>query len=57
MKILDKSSGKLEEWSAQDIVDYVNSDRNSEWIDYTADEWLDAWNEWAEGEFYELIND
>jgi len=56
MKILDLGSNELQDWSAQDIVDYINSDRNSEWLDYTNDEWLEAWYEWADGEFYKLIS-
>jgi hypothetical protein len=55
MKILNLGTMEIENWTAEDIVDYVNADRNPDWLDYDVTEWREAWYEWAEGEFYKIV--
>ena len=49
-------SPRIQEWYLSDILEEINRDRSDEWIDYDETDWREGWNEWVEGEFYQLID-
>jgi len=48
-------TGAIENWTVEEIVNEINRDRSGGWQDYTKEDWKDGWNEWCEGQYYELI--
>ncbi len=49
MRVLNKDSGIVREWSVDEMLEYVNADRSDEWTDYDESDNLEGWNEWVEG--------
>jgi len=54
-KVRDIESGEIQEWSLEALLYEINRDRSDEWTDYDETDWIVGWNEWIEGEFYELL--
>jgi hypothetical protein len=50
IKILE--SGKVMEWSIEDVLEEINRDHSGGWTDYTLEDWKEGWDNWVEGEFY-----
>ena len=56
IKLLNKETDSIEEWSVQEMLDHINDDRNPEWIPYTKDDWREGWKHWGNDETYSLIS-
>ena len=54
-KIKVIETDEVQVWSLEDILAEINRDRSSNWTDYDESDWLEGWNEWVHGEFYELL--
>lgn len=50
IKLLE--TGEIQQWSIHYVLEEINRDRSSGWIDYDDSEWQEGWDEWVEGEFY-----
>ena len=55
--IKDKHTGKVSEWSIDDILYEINRDTSDSWSAYTMEDWKEGWYEWVEGEYFELIEE
>jgi len=42
------------EWSVDEILEEINRDRSSEWIDYDETDFAEGWREWCEGTYYTI---
>jgi hypothetical protein len=56
IKLLNIETGETETWTVPQVLDYINEDRNPEWIDYTSEDWLQGWNAFCEGLDYQLLS-
>ena len=54
VKVRYIETGEIREWTLEDILNEINRDRSSGWSDYDEMDWFEGWNEWVEGESYEL---
>ena len=49
---------QAQEWTLDEIIEYINRDRSNEWTDYDKSDWREGWNEWVEPEgFYILLDE
>jgi hypothetical protein len=48
-------TGKEFEWTVEEILSEINRDHSEYWTNYNEHDWLEGWNEWCEGTFYNLI--
>lgn len=55
--IRDLYENKVYEWKIDDILEEINRDHSDEWTDYDRSDWLEGWNEWAEGDAYSLLDE
>jgi len=57
IKIRCKETGNIMTWTITDVLNEINRDRSSGWIDYNKNDWLEGWNEWIEtDDFYSIYN-
>jgi hypothetical protein len=49
-------TGENEKWTIEQIVSYINAERNEEWIPYDQNDWRDGWSHFCEGNEYQLIS-
>jgi len=48
-------TGIYSEWTISEILDEINRDRSEHWQNYTVKDWRDGWEEWCEGEIWEIV--
>lgn len=53
-KVLNLETGVTKAWAIQEMLQMINRDRSEEWSDYDADDYVEGWVEWVEGDFYAL---
>jgi len=57
IKIRCKETDNIMIWTMTDVLNEINRDRSSGWIDYNKKDWLEGWNEWIEkDDFYSIYN-
>jgi hypothetical protein len=54
--VRNKESDEELTWDILDVLNEINRDRLADWVDYTKDDWFDAWWEWSEGEDYVMLS-
>jgi hypothetical protein len=55
--VLYKDEHISQEWTLEEIIEYINQDRSERWTDYDETDWKEGWNEWVEPEgFYTLLD-
>ena len=52
-KIYDIQNKKVLLWDIKQMLEEINRDRTEEWEPYTEKDYIEGWNMWVEGEFYE----
>jgi len=55
MKIQELSTGKIMDWTIEQILEEINRDRSEGWTPYNKDDWREGWLEWCEGDYYTLL--
>ncbi len=50
-------TGNVSYWTVKEIMDYINADRSNNWSDYDITDWREGWDEWCEGDSYNLLKD
>lgn len=50
------STGTTQEWTLEQMLDFINSDRNPEWVPYTEKDWKDGWDHFGAPEEYTIIS-
>lgn len=53
IKILD--TGEIEEWTLGKVLNEINRNHSDEWTNFDFTDWREGWNEWCEGDYYELV--
>jgi len=53
--IQDLETGKIEQWSLYEILCEINRDHSDEYTPHDLSDWREGWNEWCEGEYYQLL--
>jgi hypothetical protein len=48
MKILNKETNQIRDWTMSEILTEINRDRSGDWIDYDETDWLEGWMFWVE---------
>lgn len=58
MKITLKeiSTGTIQEWTMGQMLDFINEDRNPEWVPYGKDDWKDGWTHFGAPDEFEIIS-
>jgi len=57
IKIRCKETGNIMKWTMTDVLNEINRNRSSGWIDYNKTDWVEGWNEWIEtDDFYSIYN-
>lgn len=54
-KVKNLETNEIEEWPLEAILEEINRDRSGSWTDYDETDWLEGWNEWVHGEYFELL--
>jgi len=52
MNIQNITTGKIEEWTINEMLEEINRDRSDRWIPYTEEDMVEGWDEWVEGDYY-----
>ena len=55
MKLREIDTGIYSEWTISEILDEINRDRSEHWQNYTVKDWREGWEEWCEGEIWEIV--
>ena len=55
--ILDINTGEILNWSLDKILEVINRDRSEEWIPYDKTDWREGWDEFVDGDLYQLIGE
>jgi hypothetical protein len=50
------STGQVQEWTVNQMLDFINADRNPEWIPYTKDDWENGWTHFGAPDEFEIIS-
>ena len=53
-EIVDICSREVIICDIDDVLDEINRDTSSRWSDYTREDWVDGWADWAEGDIYSI---
>lgn len=53
--VKDISTGLCSDWTVQEIVNEINRDRSENWEDYTVEDWEEGWEQWCEGDIWEIV--
>tara|TARA_R100000315_G_C5151598_1_gene86889 strand:+ start:313 stop:516 length:204 start_codon:yes stop_codon:yes gene_type:complete len=56
IKIKEKATGQIYHWSLEQVLEEINRDRSEDWTRYNKSDWREGWNEWIEGDIYNLIS-
>lgn len=48
-------SGKIQEWTIEEVLSEINRDRSDMWVEYDEYDWRSGWYEWCEGQSYTLV--
>ena len=52
----DRDTGKVITFkNVKAVLKEINRDRSSAWTPYDRTDWREGWNEWCEGNYYNLI--
>lgn len=52
-KIYDIQNKKVLLWDIKQMLEEINRDRTEQWEPYTEEDYIEGWNMWVEGGFYE----
>ena len=55
--IKDMETGKIFQWTLDDILTEINRDRSKDWLDYTLEDWEEGWFAWVDGVCLELLEE
>lgn len=56
IKIKCLTSGEVEKWTIDQVLEEINRDHSDEYTPYDESDWEEGWKEWVEGiGFYSLI--
>lgn len=56
IKLLNTETNEIEHWTVEQMLAYINEDRNPEWVDYTGEDWRDGWSHFCDGGQYILLS-
>jgi len=51
----DTDTNKIEHWTLEEVIDYINADRSEDWSDYDEGDWREGWREWVDPDYYTLV--
>ena len=55
--IKDMETGKIFQWTLDDILTEINRDRSKDWLDYNLEDWEEGWFAWVDGVCLELLEE
>ena len=55
--IKDMETGKVFQWTIDDILTEINRDRSADWLDYNESDWEEGWFAWVDGVCLELLDE
>ena len=55
IKLKDIETGKIHQWTIEQVIHEINRDRGDTWVNYDMSDWLDGWDSWCEGDYYTIV--
>ena len=55
--IKDMETGKIFQWTLDDILTEINRDRSADWLDYNTADWEEGWFAWVDGVCLEILEE
>lgn len=55
--VKDISTGKIEQWTLAQVIEEINRDHSEHWQGYDESDWQEGWEEWCEGDTYNLTHE